>query len=607
MDIHIDELPFKVAFIVYKQKKDKEIKSIEYVKRFSLSKSIGFFEDLNLLEYDNLVVKLNCNGIADTDARLYMDCFEYIDEINDSIEFDENGEEYVTLNKEAAIHRHYNNDVSFPLIPGIYRIKVLWKGTHYYSQVIVKPNNMEIEEHNQMVYEIETHARGLARDWIRRNSSLDFLNEEDKIDPTYLDYATILLENKSLLNKSMSVILNNPYTSLVKDYQLMPFIKTKKIDSKSLKMSQVKSSASLYNFRSSGNLEIFSYTMSDVYDNNVNFYLINVINRFISILKKARLDVVELIRYLTNDLQQLKRYTKEENLGGILKIENREKQILKVEHFNILIEKLQSNLLGFVKKSFLNDLIIPYKVTLSQQFIKTPGYNNFYMIFKMINRKLNNDIEDLYDYTWKSSEVLYEYWCFIKLIETLIESEFNPVDGWIYSTESIEKGVSIPAIPDDTFVLFVRDHITVKLLFNSAIGLTPRQAEQKDSPYWTRSSRNKPDFRLDIYVKNQYTKTIILDSKYSPAIRVWNKRLNNSSNSSKVVEQLKMYVNMVIKINTRNTHVVDEVIVLCPTEIKNNCLLEHDNNHLVTIATMKPGVDNKVLKERLLSLITETI
>ncbi|WP_153732788.1 nuclease domain-containing protein [Sporosarcina obsidiansis] len=607
MDTLINQLPFKVAFITYKPKKDKEIKSINYVKKFSLSKDINFIEDLNLLEYDNLVVKLLSKDTVDPESRLYMDCFEYIDEIKDSIDFDENGEEFVTLNKEAIIHRHYNNDVSFPLIPGIYRIKVLWQQTYYYSQIIVKPNNLEIEEHNQMIYEIEMHAKGLARDWIRKNSSLDFLNGMDKMDPTYLDYASILVKNKSLLNKSIIVILNNPNTSLFKEYQLMPFIKSKKIDGKSLRMSQVKSNASLYNFRSSANLEIYSHVMIDVYDNNVNFYLINVIKDFQTILKKAKLDIVAVLNYLREDLHQLNRYKKEYNVGSMLKITNREKQILKVEKFNSSIEDLYNNLSGFLNRTFLSELIVPYKVNLSQQFIKTPGYNNFYKIHKLINTNLDNDIEDLYEYNWKSSEVLYEYWCFIKLVEILIELKFTPTDGWIYSLEIDKKGISIPAIPDNTFVTFEKNQTTIKLLFNSAIEQLPKQAKKNESSYWTRSNRNKPDFRIDIYEHGQFIKTIILDSKYSPANRVWNKRLNNSSNSSKVVEQLKMYVNMIIKINTRNTHVVEEVIALCPTEINNKQLIEHDSNHLVTIATMKPGLENNDLKERLLYLITEDV
>ena len=185
----------------------------------------------------------------------------------------------------------------------------------------------------------------------------------------------------------------------------------------------------------------------------------------------------------------------------------------------------------------------------------------------------------------------------------LLELKFMPIEGWIYDSKKDFNEIVIPSIPDDTFIKFHKDDTEIKLIFNSEIGKTPEQAMKKKSPYWIRSSRNKPDFRIDIYEKGDYLKTIILDSKYSPAERVWNKKYVNVSKQNKVVEQFKMYVNMVIKVNTRNQHVVEEVIGLCPTEV-NEGILETDHNHLVTVATLKPGFKNNLLLERLNYLIT---
>lgn len=604
MDILTNDTPFKVEFIAYKS--NKEIKYINQLNRFSLTSDVGFIEDFNILEYDSLAVRFSSiSNIDNITAKLYMDCFDYIDEIQESIETDESGFEYITPNNETMIHRHFNNDVGFPLIPGVYKIKVDWEGTEYYSQILIKPNNLEIEEHNQMIQEIELHAKGLARDWIKKNSSLDILKDVNSIDPTYLDFAAILLKKELIIKKAMHVVLNNAYTDLEKEYALIPVTKSRKIDHKSLRLSQIKNSSSLYNLRSFNEGEIYSYSMNDMYDNNVNYYLLKVIKEFQRVLNLAKLDIIELMKYLEAELVQLKRYKKGHNIGENIKISSREKQLVKVDKFGEEIDAFNRMLMGSINNSFLRNLKIPPKVMLSQQFIKTPGYNNFYRVYKLISGKLDNQVEDLYDYTWKSSEVLYEYWCFIKIIEMLMELEFKPTEGWIFSVSSESIGISIPAIPDDTFVVFEKDNIKLKLIFNSAIGKSPEKAEKLGSPYWTRSSRNKPDFRLDVYENNTFMKTIILDSKYSPANRVWNKKYINSSNQSKVVEQLKMYVNMIIKVNTRNEHVVDEVIALCPTNIEDDKLLEMDNNHLVTIATLKPGMKNDDLRDRLKSLILE--
>lgn len=607
MDILTKDLPFKVEFVVYRS--EKEIKQIIQLPKFSLNADVGFIEDLNLLEYDSLSVRfLSDKGEQDNNkTKLYMDCFEYIDEIQEPIEIDESGFEYITPNNETMIHRHFNNDVGYPLIPGIYKIKVYWNGKDYYSQILIKPNNLEIIEHNQMIREIESHAKGLARDWIKKNNSIDILKDVNSIDPTFIDLAAILIKREKIIKKAMHVILNRPFTKLEKSYAIVSVTKSRKMDNKSLRLSQIKNSSSLYNLRSFNDGEIYSYTMTDNYSNNVNYYLIKIINDFQRILKMASVSTVELKKYLELELIQLKRYKKEYSVGDHIKISSREKQLLKVGEFEKSIDLLNRMLINSINSSFLKNIKVPQKIILSQQLIKTPGYNIFYRVHKLINGGLDNQIEDMYDYTWKSSEVLYEYWCFIKIIEMLKELEYEPESGWIFNLSSEEHKISIPAIPDNTFVVFEKENIVLKLIFNSAMGKSPEKADKLNSPYWTRSNRNKPDFRLDIYKDKIFMKTIILDSKYSPANRVWNKKYVNSASPSKVVEQFKMYVNMVIKVNTRNEHVVDEVIALCPTNIENNKILEHDYNHLVTIATLKPGMKNDFLCERLEKLIVGII
>lgn len=604
MDILINNVPFNVEFIVYQPNKENEIKSKQSLNRFSLSPTLDFIENLELTEYDNLAVKFSSyEKEINFKARLYMDCFEYIDEIKEVVELDENELEYITLQKETMLHRHYNNDVGSPLIPGVYRLKVLWDKTFYYSQILINPKNLELKEHNQMIYEIESHALGLARDWVRKNSSLDILDEIGTIDPTFLDLATLLLKNEAILRKAMNVILKSPYTDLTKTYNLTAISKSKKVDSKSLQLYQVKNSSSLNSINFSKDTKIYSYSFEDNHNNMYNFYLIKIIKDFRLILKKAKLDIAELKNYIDDDLRQLNHFKKENNIGDTLKINNREKQLRKINQLGNKIENFDKVLLGYINRTFLRILKVPIRVILPQGFIKTPGYNIFYKVHKLLYGNLETKIEDLYDYNWKSSELLYEYWCFIKFIELLIDLNFTPIEGWIYKDSVEDEGVSIPAIPDNTYVIFSKEDITLNLMFNSEIGKTPEEAKKKKSPYWIRSHRNKPDFRLDVYVKDDFIKTIILDSKYSPADRVWNKKYANSSNQSKVVEQLKMYVNMVIKLNTRNDHPVEEVIVLCPTLINDNCIIDIDENHLVTIVTLKPGMDNEELKCRIHSLI----
>lgn len=603
MDTPIENLPFKITFITY-HSINSEVKKRKTLGKYSFKNQLSFIEDLDLYEYDSLSVCFSSNTRETVNGRLYMDCFEFLDGIEGNVLFDEGGFEYLPLNEEVFIHRHFHNDVGTPLIPGVYKIKVVYEDMIYYSQIIIKPNNLGIAEHKLMINEIESHAKGLARDWIRKKASYDFLKDTVNLDPTFIDYAVLLLKHQSIIKKSMTVILENPYADLEKEYLLTSMNKGKKLDAKSLKMSQMKNSASLYNLRSQSDSEIFSYIYKNKLDNNVNYSLKKVIIECIQTLDFAKRDINKLKIYLSNDLHNLKRYKKINNHGEALKISSREKQLNEVIKLEEASNNLYKSFRGFVSNSFLKKIKVPNRLTLSQQFIKSPGYNNFHKLHKIMKNNLHYNINDLFEYNWKSSESLYEYWCFIKIIEILIGLDFKPHSGWIYNTNDNSEYISIPEIPDNTSIDFINDELRLVLIFNSEIEKKRENASRKRLPYWTRSLRNKPDFRLDIYKNNVFIKTIILDSKYSPAHRIWNKSTAHSS-KSKVVEQLKMYVNMVIKVDEKNTHVVEEVIALCPTPVNKDCYIDVDSDHLVTIATLKPGFENDDLKQRLDCIIFE--
>jgi len=99
---------------------------------------------------------------------------------------------------------------------------------------------------------------------------------------------------------------------------------------------------------------------------------------------------------------------------------------------------------------------------------------------------------------------------------------------------------------------------------------------------------------MDIYQNNEYKKTIILDSKYSPADKIWKR-----NGFTKVVEQLNIYKNMVVSSTNVREHVVDEVIALTPTTFKNGELINFDEYYFVTVATLSPECENDYLIERL--------
>lgn len=591
-------VPFTIEFVSYLNT-NHDIRYLRPLNKFTTNPNPPFIVDLELREYDNLAVRFSSDDKPEQDSKLYMDCFDFIDELDDDITLGQDNTGFITINNEIVIHRHYDNDVGSPLIPGVYKIKVISSEGTFYSQILINPNNLEIDEHYQIIKEIETNVKGLARDWVRKNKSLDILNDCKDIDPTYLDYAYLLLKNEDLLKYSMDIIKKNPFTSLIKEYNEMPFSKSGNLDSKSMKLNQLKHSAAIYNRYIPSNEKIYSYKLEVDFNNKVNQYLLKIIYDFLEILEKSLNDISEIKKFFQKELDELHRYNRYKTVGRESRIFNREQQLLNILKFEKNIEEFHSKLQHFKNTSFFKKIRLNNRTKLSQQLIKTPGYNNFYRVAMLINGQLQNKIEDLYDYNWKSTEVLYEYWCMIKIIEYLKELNFYPVKGWLFEDHKEGDKVTIPAIPDGTCIEFQKDEFRLKLIFNAGIGKSPEESEKDGSPYWIRTERNKPDFRLDVYKDGIFQKTIIMDAKYSSAESFWNKKHINTAKKSKVVEQLKLYANNIYNIRNKRENVVEVVIALCPTYLKSNDPFDNDDNHSIGVATLKPGIDNIEFKKRL--------
>lgn len=600
---HKHEVDFTIEFVTY-HNKSGEVRELKRFEKFSRNPNPPLIEDIGIREYDNLAVRFTSNERSEQDSKLYMDCFDFIDELDDDITLGQEDTGFIKINNEIVIHRHYDNDVGSPLIPGVYKIKVISNGENYYSQILIRPNNLEIEEHYQMIKEIENNVKGLARDWVRKNKSLDILKDYIDIDPTYLDYALLLLKNKNLLKYSMNIINKNPFSNLVKGYNETPLYRSGNLDNKSMKLNQLKPSAAMYRFVNS-NEKIYSYNMEVHFNNKVNQYLLKILYDFMYILKKSLEDIYKVKKYFKTELNELNRYNRNKNIGQESKIFNRKQQLSNIINIENNIKNFYKELQYFKNNSVLKSIKLSHKTKISQQFIKNPGYNNFYRVSLLINGQLQNQIEDLYDYNWKSTEVLYEYWCMIKLIEYLKELEFHPVKGWFFESYDDNEKVTIPAIPDGTYIQLEKGELKINLIFNLAIGKSPEKAERDGSPYWIRTERNKPDFRLDVYKGDVFQKAIIMDAKYSSAERFWDKKHINTSKKSKVVEQLKLYANNIYNINNKRENVVEVVIALCPTYIKFNAPFDNDDNHSIGVATLKPGFDNKEFRERLEQFILQ--
>ncbi|RIN89223.1 hypothetical protein BU011_04385 [Mammaliicoccus sciuri] len=576
MDIHTN-LPFEVEFIVLNDKEEKyKDKSVLvesfYSDIYSNKQKIPIFT-----EYQYIKVAFRKKASANIQAQLYMNYFEFLREENNSIKFDKEQNSYIEIDNVATIHTHKNNTTGIPLIPGYYQYYIKYENEIYYAQFQISPQNMTINVHKEMINQIEEHSLGLARDFLRNQSAIS--NSPSKIIATTLDKGVFLLQKKYILIHALEIIYDAPIINFKNNYHKIKTNKSVKIDSKSQALNN-KNNIDLKNI-SIQNSKVYTKNVISSLQNNENQYVLQSLRNYLRIIKISINQCELSILDISQTIRELKYYK-----NNAILLQKRENEIIILNK----TKKELKNLFALINKYC--DVRKEQKekhVYVTNKIMKYPGYRNIFKINKYLDNNIEDNIQNLYSFKWKSSETLYEYWSFIELIKLLKSIGFKVTKGWMFNPNN--KKVIIPRIPDGTNVTFELEDIKLNLIFNKPIY---RKINKKEH-YWVRHKRNKPDLRLDIYNKHSYVKTIILDAKYSPADKIWKQ--------DKVVEQLNIYKNMIVSSTDPDYHVVKEVIALTPTPFNNGDIININTNFSVTIATFTPKFKNMKLIERLKQLI----
>lgn len=576
MDIHTN-LPFEVEFIVLNDKEEKYKDKSVLVESFY---SDIYFDRQKIpvfTEYQYIKVVFRKKVSANIQAQLYMNYFEFLREENNSINFDEEQNSYIEIDNVATIHTHKNNTTGIPLIPGYYQYSIKYENEIYYAQFQIAPQNMTINVHKDMINQIEEHSLGLARDFLRNQSAIS--NSQSNIIATTLDKGIFFLQKKHILIHALETIYDAPITNFKNNYHKIKTNKSVKIDSKSQALNN-KNNIDLKNI-SIQNSKVYTKNVMSSLQNNENQYVLQSLRNYLRIIKlsinQCELSIVDI----TQTIRELKYYK-----NNALLLQKRENEIKSLNK----TKKELKNLFVLINKYYdIRKEQREKHVYVTNKIMKYPGYRNIFEINKYLDNNIEDNIQNLYSFKWKSSETLYEYWSFIELIKVLQSIGFKVTKGWIFNSNN--KKAIIPRIPDGTNVTFELEDIKLNLIFNKPIC---RKMNTKEH-YWIRHKRNKPDLRLDIYNKHSYVKTIILDAKYSPADKIWKQ--------DKVVEQLNIYKNMIVSSENPDYHVVKEVIALTPTPFNNGDIININTNFSVTIATFTPNLKNMKLIERLKQLI----
>ncbi|ANC75504.1 hypothetical protein ABE65_000945 [Fictibacillus phosphorivorans] len=592
MGIPLNEIPFTIEFSVHSFGSGENKEYIrDLVTTYANSEIEAKVDPLEkLVEFKEIFVNFKSNSSNyPEDAALYIDGIDVLE----NLPIDENEITYIPPNQHIKLF-NYSSDggINTPWIPGCYRISVKWENKYYYSIIKIFPKNMSEDSLDIMRLDLENVAMGLARGLLRRKKSISRAMNHLSIPESSLDGYFYLKTRERKLFFYLDEIINSPLHDLNKKYQVRPFHKVTKINNKTNKWMQSDKGI----FYNSGVVNKPTMLLTPVIniDNNTtaNLFIKYFLEEFIITLNKSIVILNKIKKYYENNIIQsfninekkIYQNAYDETINLLNDVVRLTRKIRKITNNNFFIE---------IKRPITYSKI-PLSITRDNR------YKFIYETYKEIKTNIKVDVKALYDFQWKSSDLIYEYWCYLKIIETLIEMGYKAKNGWIFDLNHDDK-IFLPSIPDGTCVLLEKDNSTVKVFFNQRLPLFPKQAKEMHSPIWSRSPKNKPDVRMDVYLAQQqgtlvFSHSLIFDAKYRPSDQVWNLSRAKTPRRTEAMFQLSEYVNKIVSTNS-NSNVVKKVIAICPTDLKNNKKHLHDENHNVILVNLSPGDTNDSISE----------
>lgn len=583
----------KVPFnIVFHQKYYYNSKTI-VVKEFSLEPNFVPNNIPTLMELVDTSVEFysDNNGINNEECLLYMDVLDILPDVS----LDDDDKPYISLNsKMVKLFIQEKNDRSYPIIPGIYRICVKYKEKKYYSMFKVQAKNLSDDELQKLRDDLENVALGLAREINYKSLGIENINYVNNI--IVLEQFSILDKNINKILYALQEIIKNPSIELNKNYCVTPYHKSKNLDDKSNRWLQGYNSM----FLNETNIKTPKYVLTPNIEPNedivCNKWIKYIIKYFIKILKHNINQLKDVIRLYDKDIEETKTFRDISKPGNKQYLSNREKCKNKIENCinrsNFFINRLRYILNNSFFSTITDEVYSSTPLILAKEY----KYWSIYSVYKKMKKGIKLNSDELFNFQWKATDILYEYWCFIKIIEALRYC-YTPINGWIYDNKKF-----VPFLEDETYVYMEGENHNIKVLFNESIMMRNEDAISKNKYLWSRSNHNKPDIRIDIFDKNnKFLKTIVLDAKYRNAKNVWDIRKENKHFRLSTMIQLSEYVDKIV--NLQNQHVTEVAIALCPNQNINTEDTFFNLSYGVIITELNPNIEINKFSHLLLELI----
>lgn len=525
-----------------------------------------------LKEYKKVIKKINLNKYNDGDIifkiKEYYNClisFDYeVDKYNVYVDTYKIAEQKVSTNEFFELNVM---ESEYRFIPGYYTITVEDGDmrTIYYFEVI--PQNVSWNQMFKIRNYISNFLQGIIFNYdIKRK--VDGNTLENDIFQDYKKQYEIWQD----IQGDMYSILRNPSNKLDKIYEYSS--KLIKFNSKVFRKNNIVSTESN---------KYYQPVTKITYDNSDNIKLYLALGEYYERVKKIYNNLEKHMSLLCN-----------KNDDFNISLNNKEKEYCNIKDNYVFSQRYKDSVFSrmqFIKNQiFINNKKIE-KVKQIEKILYTMKNEvedmilNFSQLinFENVNKFLNNSIKDMrykniidklyipiykidednrnnneYGFTFKKSELLFEYYCFLQVLNIISLLDFDCSGGWLNEVAISRYEMDIPS---ECETYFIKGNLELRVSYDKEI--PERIYNGYKGMYSSNSKCRRPDILILLYENGVFKKALICEVKYRNI-----KYIYNDYGDTEVVATMKDYYQLCYFDNNINKDAVSKVLLLYPHHSK---------------------------------------
>jgi len=523
---------------------DEGISIVFYLGRQESPCRVTQHSVIEVFERENLYVSYTSDQ---EDASLYIDGLDGYD--SSLLYLDEEGIPCLRSGtRRFPLYCDANED--YPLIPADYSVFVKRKGEVsdlFEATLRVRPNNITEDQLDAMRNELNDMVHGLAYDQMRTSHGIKLCGDKGLLPTIVLAEYVVLKYMVKELGLTLQDLARHPDRSLERSYREVKSNVYCKQDGKSYRwllslQGQRANVAAKSVAQPDVILGVIEHLTYDTPENRMVLgFLQYVSSQLEFVLRSIRKTITEEHRAIDSraPYADLQKSTSHEVRALQAKIERLESMEREMKKGIFDVQKFMDHPVfrGLKPLKALNHC--------SLKMQRDWRYKKVISWWKQL-RTQDFEIPQCHDFKvqWKRTDVLYEYWCYIKTIIALEQIGFAPLAGWIYDESyRTSQEMMFPVLQDDTIVEMVKSTVRLAVTFNQKMARAKRSALRNNRILYMEGTNYKPDIRIDVFVRDGYKGSIIVDAKYRKRLNIWNNDRVEDENRPKNMNTLQNYSN----------------------------------------------------------------